>query len=132
MNLLLVGGTNVLHPIHKILSTPAKKGVSRQIFLLSDGEVINEQECIRAVKQHSHTTRVFTFGVGTDASKALLKGMARAGDGNFESIIENRNMDEKVIRQLNLALKPSLTNVFQVEKKTNDIVEVRVAGGTSS
>ena len=51
------------------------------MFLLTDGEVSNTEAVISAVRsQHSRTgARVFTFGVGTDVSHALVQGVATAG-----------------------------------------------------
>jgi hypothetical protein len=37
--------------------------------------------------------------------------MAKQGEGQAEFIKSGDNMDEKVMRQLNRALKPALTNV---------------------
>lgn len=31
----------------------------------TDGEVNNSDECIKAVRNHSHAARVFTFGIGS-------------------------------------------------------------------
>jgi hypothetical protein len=46
-----------------------------------------------------------------DASRSLVYGMAKQGEGQAEFIKSGDNMDEKVMRQLNRALKPALTNV---------------------
>jgi MinD superfamily P-loop ATPase len=43
------------------------------LILCSDGEVTNPQECINTVRRHANTTRVFTFGIGNDADKNLVR-----------------------------------------------------------
>jgi hypothetical protein len=106
-----MGGTNILAPLVSLFKTKPKEGIPRQIFLLTDGEVTNTQECIDVVRKNAHTTRIFTFGIGSDASKKLVMGMAEAGEGQYELIKETSNMEEKVLRQLNRALKPALTDV---------------------
>lgn len=58
----------------QIFRSEPKEGIPRQLFILTDGEVNNPQECISAVKKNANTTRVFTFGIGTDASKELVIG----------------------------------------------------------
>lgn len=40
--------------------------------------------------------RVFTFGIGSGASSALVKGLARAGNGSAEFIKEGERMQSKV------------------------------------
>jgi hypothetical protein len=74
-----LGGTNILRPLQELLQTKTKEGYPRQLFILTDGEVGNTQECIDFVRKHADTTRVFTFGLGDEASQDLVKGLAKAG-----------------------------------------------------
>eukprot|EP01119_Soliformovum_irregulare_P016300 TRINITY_DN4699_c0_g1_i2.p1 TRINITY_DN4699_c0_g1~~TRINITY_DN4699_c0_g1_i2.p1 ORF type:complete len:850 (+),score=284.73 TRINITY_DN4699_c0_g1_i2:75-2624(+) len=106
-----MGGTEIVAPLMEIFREPVKEGIPRQIFLLTDGEVRNTQECIDIVRKHANTTRVFTFGVGPEASKALVMGMAKAGEGKFEIIANETEMKSKVMRQLDNALKPAFTDI---------------------
>jgi len=48
-------------------------GVLVLLMIGTDGEVTNPQECIDAVRKHADTTRVFTFGIGNDADKNLVR-----------------------------------------------------------
>eukprot|EP01114_Cavostelium_apophysatum_P011558 TRINITY_DN2587_c0_g1_i1.p1 TRINITY_DN2587_c0_g1~~TRINITY_DN2587_c0_g1_i1.p1 ORF type:complete len:806 (-),score=163.68 TRINITY_DN2587_c0_g1_i1:1733-4150(-) len=107
------GGTNILKPLENILTLKPKPGVPRQIFLLTDGEVANWQECVDAVRLHSQTTRVFTFGIGSGASKQLVQGIAKAGEGFCEMISSTTTtiLQQKVLNQLARALKPALTEL---------------------
>lgn len=109
-----LGGTNIIKPLMEIFGTQPKPGIPRQLFLLTDGEVNNTQECIDTVRRHASSTRVFTFGIGNDASKTLVAGMAEAGEGKAEFVRPGDNMEEKVLRQLQRALKPAFTD-FTVE-----------------
>ncbi len=106
-----MGGTEIDKPMLAIFKESAIEGVPRQVFLLTDGEVSNRAKCIEICKQHAKKTRVFTFGIGSGADKALVKGMAEAANGNFEFIKDNENMDEKVLRQLGRALKPAFVDL---------------------
>ena len=40
--------------------------------------------------------RVFTFGIGSGASTALVKGLAQAGNGSAEFIKEKERIQPKV------------------------------------
>ncbi|KAL6055409.1 von Willebrand factor A domain containing 5B1 [Balamuthia mandrillaris] len=108
-----MGGTNILSPLLHVLEQPTKEGYPRQLFLLTDGEVTNTNDCINAVREHADTTRVFTFGIGEDASRDLVQGMADAGNGfaEFMDLKTTEEMDDKVLRQLDRAMKPALTNL---------------------
>ena len=79
--------------------------------MLTDGQVTNTEEVIAFVRKHSVETRVFTFGIGAGASAHLVRGIARAGEGEAETIHPGERIEEKVMRQLKRALSPALTNV---------------------
>ena len=49
--------------------------------------------------------RCFTFGIGSGASSALVRGIARAGNGSAEFIADNERMQSKVCSPLNLDTK---------------------------
>eukprot|EP01114_Cavostelium_apophysatum_P014046 TRINITY_DN3539_c0_g1_i1.p1 TRINITY_DN3539_c0_g1~~TRINITY_DN3539_c0_g1_i1.p1 ORF type:complete len:886 (+),score=216.32 TRINITY_DN3539_c0_g1_i1:162-2819(+) len=106
-----MGGTKILPPLEAIFQATPKEGVPRQVFLLTDGEVSNTQECIFCVRKNAQTTRVFTFGIGAGASKELVRGIAEAGEGDYEIVIEGESMNHKVIRQLKSALQPAFTDL---------------------
>eukprot|EP01114_Cavostelium_apophysatum_P024203 TRINITY_DN940_c0_g1_i3.p1 TRINITY_DN940_c0_g1~~TRINITY_DN940_c0_g1_i3.p1 ORF type:complete len:876 (-),score=276.34 TRINITY_DN940_c0_g1_i3:53-2680(-) len=106
-----MGGTEILPPLQAIFNEKPKEGIPRQVFILTDGEVSNTQQCIECVRKNAETTRVFTFGIGAGASKELVKGIAVAGEGDFEMIIEGESMDHKVMRQLKRALQPAFTDL---------------------
>jgi hypothetical protein len=45
--------------------------------------VENTAQCIDTVRRHSNAARVFTFGIGADASKELVAGMAKGTADNW-------------------------------------------------
>ena len=99
---------NVNVNARQILTTPpAQRGLTRQVFVLTDGQVSNSSACISMVSAYNLTTtpqlqsqsqpdhittkrppqvrahndnaRVFSLGVGSAADRHLVKGLARAG-----------------------------------------------------
>jgi len=118
-----LGGTDILKPLEQIFKKEPLEGYPRQLFILTDGEVNNTQQCIDFVRKHANTTRVFTFGIGNEASQDLVKGMAKAGEGFYEFIVSGQAMEEKVMRQLSRAMQPSLSNM------TIDWAQLKVAQG---
>jgi len=106
-----LGGTNILQPLMSIFAKQSKPGIPRQIFLLTDGQITNTTECINAVRNNANTTRVFTYGIGNDVDRALVRGLCRAGNGDCEFIRDTETMNEKVLKLLNKALQPALTNI---------------------
>jgi Vault protein inter-alpha-trypsin domain/von Willebrand factor type A domain len=106
-----LGGTEILPALEWILERPAREALPRQLFVLTDGQVTNTEEVIALVRKHSVETRVFTFGIGAGASAHLVRGIARAGEGEAEFIHPGERIEEKVMRQLKRALSPALTGV---------------------
>ena len=52
-----LGGTELLPPLQHIFKQPPKKGLERQIFVLTDGSVSNTSNCISEVKKNAHKAR---------------------------------------------------------------------------
>jgi len=106
-----LGGTEILAPLKEILDKKSDPELPRQLFIFTDGQVTNTEAVLHLVRRHSATTRVFTFGIGHGASRHLISGMARAGEGAAEFIAPGERLEEKVLRQLAKALAPALTDL---------------------
>ena len=105
------GGTEVYRPLEAIFNETSISGYSKQIFLLTDGDVSNDHSVIKLVKDHCTKARVFSLGLGSSASRHLVKGVARAGNGTSIFASLNEDLRPKVMTLLKNALMPSLTNV---------------------
>jgi len=106
-----LGGTEILPALEHVLGAEPQKGLPRQVFVLTDGEVSNTDAVIELGRQHAGHARIFTFGIGAGASHHLVKGLARAGEGEAEFIAPGERIEAKVLRQLARALAPALGDV---------------------
>jgi len=106
-----LGGTELMGPLQAIFAAPPVGELTRQVVLLTDGEVANEAACIDLVRRHSSTTRVFTFGIGSGPSEYLVRGLARASGGAAELIHPNERIEPTVLRQFARVATPYLSNV---------------------
>ena len=118
------GGTEVYSPLQAIFKQQLIPGYARQIIFLTDGDVSNNDQVIKLVKQNAATSRVFTLGLGSSASRHLVKGVARAGNGSSVFATLEEDLRPKVMTLLKNALMPSLTQVQiiwnnEVEKKND-------------
>jgi Ca-activated chloride channel family protein len=93
-----LGGTEILTPLRLVLEAPAAE-LPRRLLVLTDGEVANEQTCLDLVQSHADTT-VFTIGVGYGASDYLVRGLARAGHGQAESVHPGERIEAALMRQM--------------------------------
>jgi Ca-activated chloride channel family protein len=101
------GGTELLQPmVAAVQAVP--DGV---VVLLTDGQVGNESEILNAVLGARKTARIYSFGIGTNVSDALLKDMARQTGGAVEFIHPGERIDDKVVAQFSRALAPRVTDL---------------------
>jgi hypothetical protein len=119
--LFVSGGTELLRPLQYLHSKVPSSGHSRQIFLLTDGEVSNEDEVLNLCRSMFTSSRIFSFGLGHSPSRSLVKGLARATNGCFVFIPPNTPVDIYVAQQLEKALQPCITNV-EVKWSQTEIV----------
>ena len=105
-----LGGTDILPPFLHIYQQKLIPGTPRNIFVLTDGGVGNTDEVKKTVQQNSNSTRVFSFGIGSGVSEALVKGVARLGKGKAVFIRDVSDMKEIVSTQLHAALQPAMTD----------------------
>jgi Ca-activated chloride channel homolog len=101
------GGTELLQPMQAAVQA-VPDGV---VVLLTDGQVGNESEILDAVLKARKTTRLYSFGIGTNVSDVLLKDMARQTGGAVEFIHPGERIDDKVVAQFSRALAPRVTGV---------------------
>ena len=106
-----LGGTELMRPLTDILEGNKPGKLPRQILLLTDGQVSNEQACVDLAEKHSVSTRVFTFGIGYGASEYLVRGIARASRGEAEFIQPNERIEPKVLRQFSRIASAHLKNL---------------------
>ena len=105
------GGTEIFQPLNFIFQQPRRVGHLRQIFILTDGEVSNGESVVQLVKRNSEQGRIFSLGLGSSASRHLVKGTARAGGGTSVFAMEGEDLRGKVLSQLKNALQPSISEV---------------------
>ena len=101
------GGTELFKPIHSILEElPYDNELNRMVFVLTDGNVWDAGKVIAEVEKNSYRSRFFSLGIGSGASRALVKGVADAGKGYSEFVSANYEISAKVIMLMKYSLLP--------------------------
>nr|XP_056721339.1 von Willebrand factor A domain-containing protein 5B1 [Euleptes europaea] len=106
-----MGGTNILSPLKWIIRQPIHRGHPRLLFLLTDGAVSNTGKVIELVRNNSFSTRCYTFGIGQNACRRLVNGLAAVSKGSAEFLVEGERLQPKMIRSLKKAMAPIVSDV---------------------
>ena len=64
-----LGGTDIYNPLHKILTEKVIDSYPRQIFLLTDGQVIDTERVLEMVASNCKYSRVHSIGIGNGCSE---------------------------------------------------------------
>jgi Ca-activated chloride channel family protein len=108
------GGTELLQPLLdavKLAGAGDGAGGDGIVVLLTDGQVGNEDEIAKAVLGKSARARIYSFGIGTNVSDALLRKLARGTGGAIESIHPGERIDEKVVATFGRAIARRVRDV---------------------
>ena len=104
-----LGGTELMPVLQYVFAQPYDPQFPRQLFILTDGDISETQQTIDLTAKEAGTTRVFTLGIGTGASRPLVYGLARAGRGMAEFVEDNDStLKTKVLAMLQCAMEPML------------------------
>ncbi|KAK3336304.1 von Willebrand factor type A domain-containing protein [Cercophora scortea] len=113
------GGTEMHDPLQQTFKQ-RYKDMELEVFLLTDGETWNHDQLFTMINKHvadsQGAIRVFTLGIGRDASHALIEGIARAGNGFAQAVGDNEKMNSKVVRMLKASLTPHVKD-YSLEVK---------------
>ena len=92
-----LGGTEMFAPLDDIVATPVPEGFTRDIVIITDGEIANESEVIRLVQRDVNHGRVFAIGIGYGPNEYFIKQIARSSRGASELIAPNERIEPKVL-----------------------------------
>ena len=117
-----LGGTDIFSVLKYVFAQPLKGSGQRQVFLLTDGEVHNTDQCVRLARENSGDNRVFTLGIGAGADSGIVHGLADASGGDSAYVMDER-ISETVIPQLRASMGGALVMNGTVHIETHDQLE---------
>ena len=118
-----MGGTNISGPLDAIYkdNNYSKINLSKNIFLLTDGQVHDREQCVNLITTNSNKFRIHALGIGNDFDKVLIERSGKLGKGT-SSFVENvEKINTVVIDTLNKCLRPYLTDIqFNFQNYANN------------
>jgi len=104
-----MGGTEMEKALSAAIKSPSPKDISKEIFLITDGEVWEGKNIVNRLRDSKH--RVFTVGVGSAVSEGLLKSLAEKTGGACELVSPKEEMAEKIVRHCKRIFLPKAEKV---------------------
>ena len=109
-----MGGTNIAEPLKDIFNNKEEYlqiKLSKNILILTDGEVDNKNECFNLIKENSNIFRMHSIGIGDDFDKELINLSGKYGKGSSNYVENINNINNTVIKILNNCLLPYLYDI---------------------
>ncbi|KFQ44495.1 von Willebrand factor A domain-containing protein 5B1, partial [Nestor notabilis] len=94
-----MGSTNILSPLKWVIRQPIHRGHP------------NTGKVLELLRNHSCSTRCYSFGVGPSACRRLVRGLAAVSRGSAEFLVEGERLQPKMIKSLKKAMAPVLSDV---------------------
>ena len=103
-----LGGTDISSPLKEIFNSKDydKMQLSRNLFILTDGEVDNSEECLELISNNSEKFKVHSIGIGNDFDKNLIEKSGIQGKGSYHFVHNIEEINSVIIQCLNQCLKP--------------------------
>ena len=120
-----MGGTNISGPLDAVYKDTnySKINLSKNIFLLTDGQVHDRDQCVNLITTNANKFRIHALGIGSDFDKVLIERSGKLGKGS-SSFVENvEKINSAVIDTLNKCLRPYITDIqfnFQNYQNNNN------------
>jgi len=106
------GGTELMGGLRAAYAVPKKdRSVSRSVVVVTDGYVGVEAQTFKFVREHLDEANVFAFGIGSSVNRALIEGLARAGQGEPFVVLRPDKAPEQAERLRKYIEQPVLSNL---------------------
>ena len=102
-----LGGTEMFRCLKSVMEQEQQiKTFKRQVFVLTDGGIWNQDATLDLVKKNADKNRVFSFGIGSGVSTSLVNGLASQGKGvaafitDSHSLKKSENLSEICVKSI--------------------------------
>lgn len=117
------GGTELLPAFRSALKLPRTEQFARTIITITDGYIYDETSIFEAIHKNLDTTNFFSFGIGDSVNRALIEGIAKAGQGESFIVTDSADAKETASRFRTYVQSPLLTDI-QVSYEGFDVYDL--------
>jgi len=105
------GGTEILPALRVALQPKADPERFRQLIILTDGSIGNEQRILQDIHQYLGRKRLFTIGIGSAPNSHFMREAAVLGRGTFTYIGTQSETAERMLALFKKLERPAVTDV---------------------
>ena len=108
-----MGGTNIGSPLSDIYKDDyySKINLSKNILILTDGQVHDREEFVNLVTSNSNKFRIHAIGIGNSFDKILIERSGKLGKGSSVFVEDVEKINLAIIETLNKCLRPYITDI---------------------
>ena len=105
------GSTELLPALRRAMKLPADEHRSRTFLVITDGFVPVEQDAYTLIRNNLDKANLFALGIGSSVNRALIEGMARAGQGEPFVVLNSEEAEKTAKRLKTMVESPVLTHI---------------------
>ena len=108
-----LGGTDISSPLKEIFNSKDydEINLARNLFILTDGEVTNREECLSLINTYSDKFKVHAIGIGSSFDKQLIQNAGIQGRGTYHFVSNVSDVNSIIIESLSKCLRNYVLNV---------------------
>ena len=107
-----LGGTDISSPLKEIFNSKDYDDINlaRNLFILTDGEVNNREECLGLISTYSEKFKIHSIGIGSSFDKQLIQNAGIQGRGTYHFVANVSDVNQVIIESLSKCLRSYVTN----------------------
>jgi len=107
-----LGGTDISSPLKDIFNSKDYDDINlgRNLFILTDGEVDNREECLELISTNSEKFKIHAIGIGSSFDKILIQNAGIQGKGSYNFVNNVSEVNSIIIQLLSKCLRSYLLN----------------------
>ncbi|MEO6324887.1 MAG: marine proteobacterial sortase target protein [Thermoanaerobaculia bacterium] len=105
------GGTMMLPALEHVMAMPQLPGSTRDIVVLTDGDLGNEEQIFTSLRKNLGDARLFTVAIGSAPNHFLATKMAQFGRGTFTQIASAAEITDQMAKLLGQIESPVLSDL---------------------
>ena len=107
-----LGGTDISSPLKEIFNSKDYDDINlaRNLFILTDGEVNDREECLGLINTYSDKFKVHAIGIGSSFDKQLIQNAGIQGRGTYHFVQNVSDVNSIIIESLSKCLRNYVLN----------------------